>query len=167
MHYARVSLICRSYCQNSYVFWQCLTALCMRHYELTQRVYCLPREQSLTHTYFTRIVDRPMKQYLDISTLTERLQIKPSTLYTWVAQGTIPHLKLGRLLRFDPDEIEAWLHTHRRESMEQARPVSHRRSSPNHVDDLIAQAKREVYTPSRGKPDHDRATRKGEENGSV
>ena len=46
-----------------------------------------------------------MKQYLDIATLAERLRIKRSTLYAWAEQGTIPHLKLGRLLRFDPDEM--------------------------------------------------------------
>ena len=47
-----------------------------------------------------------MKQYLDIAMLAERLQVRRSTLYAWAEQGSIPHLKLGRLLRFDPDEIE-------------------------------------------------------------
>jgi excisionase family DNA binding protein len=103
---------------------------------------------------------------LTITEMAERLRVKQSTLSAWAAQGTIPHLKLGRLLRFDPDEIDAWLRDHRR----QARPssVSHRRRpGDDHVDDLIARAKREVYTPTRGKPDQDRATRKGEKDGSV
>jgi len=104
---------------------------------------------------------------LTVPQLAEQLQIKAATLYTWAEQGSIPHLKLGRLLRFDPDEIEAWLHTQRREPMQRATPVSHRRSSLSHVDDLIAQAKREAYTGSRGKPDHDRARGKGDGNGSV
>ena len=56
-----------------------------------------------------------MKQYLDIATLAGRLQVKRSTLYAWAERGSIPHLKLGRLLRFDPDEIETWLKSHRRE----------------------------------------------------
>ena len=43
-----------------------------------------------------------MKHYLDITSLAERLGIKRSTLYAWAEQGYIPHLKLGRLLRFDP-----------------------------------------------------------------
>jgi excisionase family DNA binding protein len=103
---------------------------------------------------------------LTIQEVAERLNLKPSTLYAWAAQGTIPHLKLGRLLRFDPDEIDAWLHDRRRHPP----PIyaSHRRRpGREHVDDLIARAKREVYTPTRGKPDQDRATRKGEEDGSV
>jgi excisionase family DNA binding protein len=46
-----------------------------------------------------------MKHYLDIAALAERLQIKRSTLYAWAQQGRIPHRKLGRLIRFDPDDI--------------------------------------------------------------
>lgn len=107
-----------------------------------------------------------MKQYFDIATLAERLQVKRSTLYAWAEQGNIPHLKLGRLLRFDPDEIEAWLQDHRREPIPEPTP-RRRRHGTEHVDDLIARAKRDVYTPSRGKPDQDRATRKGENDGSV
>lgn len=107
-----------------------------------------------------------MKQYLNIAALAEHLRIKRSTLYAWAAQGTIPHLKLGRLLRFDPDEIEAWLQNQRRNPAPPPPPHS-RRYGPDHVDDLIAQAKREAYTPCRGKPDQDRATRKGEPHGSV
>lgn len=107
-----------------------------------------------------------MKQYIDIAALAERLQIKRSTLYAWAAQGRLPHLKLGKILRFDPDEIDAWLQEHRRSAPPP--PVSHRRRhGRDHVDDLIARAKREVYTPTCGKPDQDRATRKGEGNGSV
>jgi excisionase family DNA binding protein len=103
---------------------------------------------------------------LTIKQTAERLQIKRSTLYSWAAQGTIPHLKLGRLLRFDPDEIDAWLQQHRREGVPE-RASRCRRDGREHVDDLIARAKREAYTPSRGKPDQDRATRKGEKDGSV
>ena len=107
-----------------------------------------------------------MKHYLDITTLAERLGIKRSTLYAWAEQGSIPHLKLGRLLRFDPDEIEGWLHAHRQEPTPE--PIPRRpRQGTDCVDALIAQAKREVYTPLHGKPDQNRATRKGDDRGSV
>ena len=107
-----------------------------------------------------------MKQYLDIAALAESLRIKRSTLYAWTAQGTIPHLKLGRLLRFDPDEVEAWLQNHRCEGIPEPTPPR-RQHGVDNVDVLIAEAKRAVYTPSHGKPDQDRATRKGEPHGSV
>jgi excisionase family DNA binding protein len=107
-----------------------------------------------------------MKQYLDIAALAERLGIKRSTLYAWAEQGMIPHVKLGRLLRFDPEEIEAWLQDHRREGItEPASP--RRRHGTDNVDALIAEVKREVYTSWHGKPDQDRATRKGDTHGSV
>lgn len=107
-----------------------------------------------------------MKQYLDIAALSERLEIKRSTLYAWAEQGMIPHLKLGRLLRFDPDEIEAWLQNHRRQRI-QAPSSPRQRHATDNVDLLIAEAKRAVYTACHGKPDQDRATRKGDTHGSV
>jgi excisionase family DNA binding protein len=107
-----------------------------------------------------------MRQYLDIAALAERLQIKRSTLYAWAEQGTIPYLKLGRLLRFDPDEIEAWLLAHRQGVAPEPTPPRRQHGIDN-VDALIAEAKREVYTSCHGKPDQNRATRKGDTHGSV
>ena len=107
-----------------------------------------------------------MKHYLDITSLAERLGIKRSTLYTWAEQGSIPHLKLGRLVRFDSDEIDRWLQAHRCDDTPEPAP-RRRRPSTDCVDALIAQAKREVYTPLHGKPDQNRATRKGDDRGSV
>ena len=107
-----------------------------------------------------------MKQYLDIAALAERLRIKRSTLYAWAEQGAIPYLKLGRLLRFDPDEIEVWLQAHRQEAIPEPTPPRRRHGTDN-VDALIATAKAAVYTASHGKPDQGRATRKGETHGSV
>ncbi|RPH81787.1 MAG: hypothetical protein EHM80_01290 [Nitrospiraceae bacterium] len=42
-----------------------------------------------------------------------------------------------------------------------------RRHGIDNVDALIAEAKRAVYTSCHGKPDQDRATRKGDTHGSV
>ena len=103
---------------------------------------------------------------MDIKEVSAWLNLKPSTLYLWVAQGTIPYLKLGRLLRFHPEAIEAWLQDHSREPVQEtALPECH--SSTGSVDDLIAEAKRSVYTPCHGKSDQNRATRKGEHRGTV
>jgi excisionase family DNA binding protein len=103
---------------------------------------------------------------LNVRKVSEWLQVKPSTIYLWAEQGMIPHLKLGRLLRFDPDEIEAWLQAHRQEVTPEPTPPRRRHGIDN-VDALIAEAKREVYTSCHGKPDQDRATRKGDTHGSV
>ncbi len=103
---------------------------------------------------------------LNVTEVSEWLRVKRSTLYLWAEQGMIPHVKLGRLLRFDRGEIEAWLQNHRVEGIPE--PTSHRRRhGTDSVDTLIATAKAAVYTSCRGKPDQDRATRKGEPYGSV
>ena len=103
---------------------------------------------------------------LTVKEVSKRLQVKPSTIYRWAEQGIIPHLKLGRLLRFDPDEIEAWIQDRRRNGILEPTPPR-RRHGTDRVDALIAQAKADVYNSSHGKPDQDRATRKGDSHGSV
>ena len=103
---------------------------------------------------------------LTVKEVSQWLQVKPSTLYVWAEHGMIPHLKLGRLVRFDHDEIEMWLQAHRRDDTPEPAPRLPR-SGTNCVDALIAAAKREVHNPLHGKPDQNRATRKGDTRGSV
>ena len=37
------------------------------------------------------------------------LQVKRSTIYAWVHQGFIPHVKVGRLVRFRSADLHTWL----------------------------------------------------------
>ena len=53
----------------------------------------------------------PIKKLLTVNEVAEWLGAKKFTVYSWVHEGRIPHKKAGRLLRFDQDEIEAWLRT--------------------------------------------------------
>jgi len=46
---------------------------------------------------------------LDISQLSEIINIKKQTIYDWTHKGLIPYVKVGRLLRFDLNDIERWL----------------------------------------------------------
>ena len=41
--------------------------------------------------------------------------MKRSTLYLWVEKGTIPHYRVGRLIRFKSEEIDAWLEEFKKE----------------------------------------------------
>ena len=45
-------------------------------------------------------------QLVDINELSSRLKIAKGTLYNWVYLRRIPYVKLGRSLRFDPNEID-------------------------------------------------------------
>ena len=103
---------------------------------------------------------------LNVTEVSEWLQVKPSTIYLWAAEGKIPALKIHGVLRFQREDIAVWLAKCQIEPPAPARQVE-RRPQSNDVDTLIAMAKADVYTWSRGKPDQDRATRKGEPHGSV
>jgi excisionase family DNA binding protein len=52
----------------------------------------------------------------DIDAVALRLGVRVRYVRRLVAERRIPYLKLGRLLRFDPDEIDAWLNEARRPS---------------------------------------------------
>ena len=104
---------------------------------------------------------------LNVKEVSEWLQVKRSTIYLWAAEGKMPALKLHGLIRFRREEIEAWLAGCQLEPPTPSRPAVRRRHGTDNVDTLIATAKAEVYTSCRGKPDQDRATRKGETHGSV
>jgi excisionase family DNA binding protein len=103
---------------------------------------------------------------MNIKELSAWLNLKPATLYVWVAQGKIPALKLHGLIRFLREDVERWLEDCRG-TPRVAAPVPSRTQARGEIDDIIVTAKREVYNSSHGKPDQDRATRKGEPDGSV
>ena len=83
-----------------------------------------------------------------VKDLSARLNIKPSTLYLWAAQGKIPCRKIHGLIRFDSDAITVWLRAF--EAGQPSAVPSLTRQSPRDVDRLIEAAKREVYTPRHG-----------------
>lgn len=49
------------------------------------------------------------KRYLGITELSQYLGLTKGTLYVWVCQRRLPYLKIGKLLKFDIMQIEAWL----------------------------------------------------------
>ena len=53
-------------------------------------------------------------QLLNVQEVAAMLRVKPSTVYSWVAQGRIPHVVLARgrrkaCIRFRLESVEAWL----------------------------------------------------------
>lgn len=55
--------------------------------------------------------ERPL---VDLPAVAERLGVNQRHVRRLVAEGRIPYLKWGRLLRFDPDELDGWLDRARR-----------------------------------------------------
>ena len=46
---------------------------------------------------------------MDIAEVSERLGVRPKTIYAWVHMRQIPFVKVGRLVKFDPQDISAWI----------------------------------------------------------
>lgn len=81
---------------------------------------------------------------LTIKDLSAWLNIKPSTLYLWAAQGKIPCQKIYGLIRFEREQILVWLQSFERKPP--GRIPSVPRTQHSDVDMLIEAAKREAYT---------------------
>ena len=49
------------------------------------------------------------KELLNTARVAEWLNVRESTIGKWVHYGFIPHVKLGRCVRFRESEIEKWV----------------------------------------------------------
>ena len=50
-----------------------------------------------------------MERLLDTAEIAEQLNMSVSTIRKWVYFGFIPHVKLGRAVRFREKDVEAWI----------------------------------------------------------
>lgn len=48
-------------------------------------------------------------QFYSVKTLAEKLAVTPITIYRLVGQGKIPAVKIGRAIRFRPQDVSAFL----------------------------------------------------------
>jgi len=46
---------------------------------------------------------------MTVDEVAEYLRVKASTVYKWAKDGKIPAAKIGRLWRFDREEIQMWV----------------------------------------------------------
>lgn len=58
------------------------------------------------------------KELVDINWVAKRLGVTVRHVRRLVAEERIPFIKWGHLLRFDPDEVEAWIDRARRPASE-------------------------------------------------
>jgi excisionase family DNA binding protein len=54
------------------------------------------------------------EQLVGVRDVAAQTGLPTSWIYAQTAAGTIPHLKVGKYVRFRMSEVEAWLEAHRR-----------------------------------------------------
>ncbi len=53
--------------------------------------------------------DRPRSKLVDVNAAAEALCVTPRFIRRLVAEQRIPFLKIGKFIRFDPNELADWL----------------------------------------------------------
>jgi excisionase family DNA binding protein len=80
--------------------------------------------------------------------VSESLNMKLSTIYLWASQGKIPCLRIYGTVRFEPETIREWLKTFAQTDVKILPEFAH--SDSHEVDQIVAAAKRAVYTAPHG-----------------
>jgi len=50
-----------------------------------------------------------MNKLLTPQEVADLLSVRKSTIYQWTHQGYIPHVKLGKFVRFNQDKVMEWV----------------------------------------------------------
>lgn len=53
-----------------------------------------------------------MKKLLSAKEVAEILGVEISTIYDWVYRKKIEHIKIGKLLRFNPETLQNYINNH-------------------------------------------------------
>lgn len=95
----------------------------------------------------------------DIRDLSGYLKVKIKTIYAMVPD--LPHYRIGKLIRFQKTEIDAWLESKRKHNQEAIRVPKIIMKEIDNIDALIRktidQVKEEDYNPVHGKSDRIKA----------
>ena len=88
--------------------------------------------------------------FLTIRDVSAWLQVKPGTLYAWVSQGKIPHVKIHGLVRFQAEEIQEWLRSFCAQPLQRLHQEEKRSRGGSHLEAIIVRAKEDVYNSWHG-----------------
>lgn len=67
-----------------------------------------PSKVDKSRELFKSVRELP-KNLMSIKETSQVLNVRVNTLYGWVCQRKIPYIKLGRLVRFDAQDIDKWI----------------------------------------------------------
>ena len=52
---------------------------------------------------------RQRNALVGIEEISDRLGVRPKTIYAWIHMRQIPHVKVGRLVKFDMADVNRWI----------------------------------------------------------
>lgn len=55
------------------------------------------------------ITDKKIEPLLTIDDVSKRCQVSKTTVYGWIYKRQVKPIKINRLVRFDPKEVERWI----------------------------------------------------------
>lgn len=58
---------------------------------------------------FTPMLDARPRALKDVSYPAQRIGVPKSRIYDLCRQNLMPHIRVGRQVRFDPEQIETWI----------------------------------------------------------
>ena len=107
-------------------------------------------------------------EFSDIQDLSRYLDIKTSTIYVMVEERSIPHYRVGKLIRFKRAEIDAWMEGNKKDCLapeKVARKALGPIQKPKiNIDRVVRKAiegtRGQGYTTPHGKPDQVKGLRK-------
>lgn len=115
--------------------------------------------------------------YLNVGDIAKYLGMKSSNIYSKVESREIPHYRIGRLIRFKLDEVEAWMEARKDpvvgatlEARKAAIKPAQRRAAQDVnaiVKKTIEDVRKRQYTHYHGKPDQFKGLRKEVEDGHI
>ena len=79
-------------------------------------------------------------EYLKIEDISAHLSMSIKTLYAMVESGSIPHYRIGRLIRFKKEDIDLWMEAKKvtdRNPVTKAKRIFRSRNRNQHIDKIV------------------------------